>query len=207
MTPARMRLPCRKLGPPYVGPFRIEEMSSVNSVKIVPTGRFKAISPFQNIKFLRPYHERTENIGPVSQASKIQPVDSDQHGHWYEIDCVVNHAGRPGPNQRLLVRWKGFQDVSDDSWITRKNVTPLALANYERFLREYAKEDKDGKAMLQSFIGLNGQYSCLKSEDIQRSDSAEVSSKACSNVPDTDTSLPARTKYGRVSRVPQTYRP
>ena len=203
----RMRLPCRKLGPPYVGPFRIEEMSSVNSVKIVPTGRFKAISPFQNIKFLRPYHERTENIGPVSQASKIQPVDSDQHGHWYEIDCVVNHAGKAGPNQRLLVRWKGFQDVSDDSWITRKNVTPLALANYERFLREYAKEDKDGKAMLQSFIGLNGQYSCLKSEDIQRSDSAEVSSKACSNVPDTDTSLPARTKYGRVSRVPQTYRP
>ena len=104
---------------------------------------FKAISPFQNIKFLRPYHERTSDIGPVSQASKVQPVDSDPGGHWYEIDCVVNHVGRSGPNK-----------IFNDSWIPRKNVTPLALEEYERFLTEYAKDRKDGKQGWSSIVGI-----------------------------------------------------
>ena len=88
------------------------------------------------------------DIGPTSQAASVQLVDSDPGGHWYEIDCVISHSGRPGPNQKMLVRWKGFQDVSDDSWIPRKHVTPLALEAYERFLTEYAKD------LLISFISL-----------------------------------------------------
>ena len=207
----KMKLPCRKLGPPYVGPFEVMELVSPNSLRLEPRGRFRAISPFQNITFLRPYHLRTPDIGPTSQAASVQPVDSDPGGHWYEIDCVITHTGRPGPNQKMLVRWKGFQDVSDDSWIPRKHVTPLALEAYERFLTEYAKDrrdgNQDGQTLLASFIGLKGQFSCLNKKAARSAPSTEVSVVGNSANSSTDTSSPARTRFGRVSSRPATFRP
>ena len=101
-----MKFPCRKLvlGPPYVGPFKIEELVSPNSMRIESVGRFKAISPFQNIKFLRPYHQRTSDIGPIShQASKVEPaVDSDRKMDQRMAEHCWNRLSDPNEVSRLV---------------------------------------------------------------------------------------------------------
>ena len=50
-----------------------------------------------------------------------------------------------------LVRWKDF-DVSHDSWVKRKFLTPLALQAYEQFLTEHVRfcEERSENSNLKS---------------------------------------------------------
>ena len=94
------------------------------------------------------------------------------------MEDILDHRGSPGPKCECLVRWKDF-DVSHDSWVKRRFLTPLALQAYERFLTEhvrfceeraknfvhlpkmYAQQLKSARERLFSFTG-NGRYSVLK---------------------------------------------
>jgi hypothetical protein len=57
---------------------------------------------------------------------------------------------------KCLVRWKDF-DVSHDSWVSRKLLTPLALQDYEQFLTEHVRfceeRDKNSKLPLLAIAG------------------------------------------------------
>jgi hypothetical protein len=48
---------------------------------------------------------------------------------WYQVEDILDHRGKAGPMCECLVRWKDF-DVSHDSWVRRKLLTPLALQAY-----------------------------------------------------------------------------
>jgi hypothetical protein len=121
-----LRLAIKKLSPKFVCPFRILELSGKNAVKIQPTGRFKALHDIVNVEYLRPYNERSENVGPPPHHLSVKPVAVEPLGEWYRIAEILNHRGTAGPTQQCLVRWEGF-DASHDSWVPRRDITPKAL--------------------------------------------------------------------------------
>ena len=170
-----LRLPSRKLSPKFVGPFRILELRGRNAVKIEPTGRFKAVHDIVNVEYLRPYNERSENVGPPPHHLTVKPVAVEPLGEWYQIAEILDHRGKAGPAQRCLVRWEGF-DASHDSWVPRRDITPKALIAYEEFLRQLhlhhdhdnAKAHEALRKKLTSFIGERGQYSVLEKSDNRR---------------------------------------
>ena len=152
----------RKLAPRYIGPFKIVKLLGQNAVEIEPTGRFKALDPIINVEYLRPYKERTENVGPPPSHLSVKPIVVEPAGDWYQIADIQNHRGPPGPRQDCLVRWEGF-DASHDSWVRRDSITPAALISYEEFLVECAKDNKQkSKEYLRTFIGNSGEFSEIK---------------------------------------------
>ena len=180
-----LRLPSRKLSPKFVGPFRILELRGKNAVKIKPTGRFKALQNIVNVEYLRPYNERSENVGPPPHHLSVKPVAVEPLGEWYQIAEILDHRGRPGPAQQCLVRWEGF-DASHDSWVPRRDITPKALVAYEEFLRLIYRRHGNGREYtaqayatfrqkLISFIGDNGDYSVLEKLDDHRTSKISAS--------------------------------
>jgi hypothetical protein len=92
-----------------------------------------------NIEFLRPYHLRTPDIGPPPMSLSSKPVEVEVDGSsWYQVKDILDHRDRAGPLCECLVRWEDF-DVSHDSWVQRKFLTPLAPQAYERFLTEHVR--------------------------------------------------------------------
>jgi hypothetical protein len=131
-----LRLASKKLSPKFVGPFCILELRGKNAVKIQPTGRFKELHDIVNVEYLRPYNERSENVGPPPHHLSVKPVAVEPLGEWYRIAEILNHRGTAGPTQQCLVRWEGF-DASHDSWVPRRDITPKDLIAYEEFLRSF----------------------------------------------------------------------
>jgi hypothetical protein len=212
----------RKLGPKYVGPFKITEVLGKNAVRIVPTGRFSAIHDVINVEYLRPYRLRSKNVGPPPHHLSIKPIAVEPEGEWFNIAEILHHRGRPGPSQQFLVRWDGF-DSSHDSWVARKDITPKALEAYELFLRglvtaastpkERARRHKE----LSLFLGKNEQYSAFREQrqaahggaartprGERESDSdGDHPAEASVSLPAASDSAPSRS--GRLRRPPQYY--
>ena len=211
----------KKLSPMYVGPFEITELLGKNAVRIKPTGVFSALSDVINVEYLRPYHERSANVGPPPHHLSIKPIAVEPEGEWFKIAEILHHRGFPGPNQECLVRWEGFDD-SHDSWIARKNITPKALVAYEQFLREcVASADSKAKqakarAYLQNFIGDNERFSAIKKKPTLRCAAAETSRgerepEQAGRDPKKDTSVAASdsapTNEKRTRRAPLRFEP
>ena len=173
-----LRLPSRKLSPKFVGPFRIVTLRGKNAVKIKPTGRFQALHNVVNVEYLRPYNERSENVGPPPHHLSVKPVAVEPLGEWYQIAEILDHRGSPSPTQQCLVRWEGF-DASHDSWVPRRDITPKALVAYEEFLREAEPRQMphDGhvsRKRLSSFIGEHGEHSVIENSDNRRTSKISV---------------------------------
>jgi hypothetical protein len=178
-----LSLPCKKLSPAFVGPFTIRALRGTNAVTLDYSERFQLLNPKINIEYLRPYRLRTPDIGPPPKSLSAKPVEVEVDGSsWYQVEDILDHRGSPGPKCECLVRWKDF-DASHDSWVRRKNLTPLALQAYEQFLtahvqfcEERAKNSKinmyaqqliSARKRLLSFTG-NGRYSVLKTSSSSR---------------------------------------
>ena len=165
----KLSLPCRKLSPAFVGPFKIVKLLGHNAVEIRSTGRWKALQPIINIEYLRPYRERTEDIGPLPKHLSVKPLAVEPAGDWYEIEAIVQHRGKPHlQNQQCLVRWRGF-DASQDSWVPRRNINEMALIEYENNLIKQDNRTKSQKTRekLVTFIGKDGACSAIAAKDRQ----------------------------------------
>jgi hypothetical protein len=152
-----LKLPCRKLSPKFIGPFKVVELLGPNAVKIDPVGRFRALTPVINVEYLRPYRLRSENVGPPPQHLSIKPLEVEPEGEWYQVADILGVRGQAGPRQQCLVRWEGF-DATHDSWVPRCHITPAALIAYEKFLNEDATNSVRQMA-LRKFIGNDGRFS------------------------------------------------
>ena len=158
-----MQRPCNKLGPRFVGPFRILELLGRDAVRIKPTGIYKALHDKINIEHLRPYHQRAPGIGRSAASAHRPPLLTEASGHeWYEVDEIMSHRGKAGPKQSCLVRFKGYDD-SHDKWLPRKQINEAALIAYEQFLRDDAAAG--GAAAhehLRSFVGEHEVFSVIR---------------------------------------------
>jgi hypothetical protein len=116
--------------------------------------KYEMMSQFfwPNIEYLRPYRLRTPDIGPPPASLSAQTVEVGIDGSsWYQVEDILDHRVRAGPLCECLVRWKDF-DVSHDSWVQRKFLSPLALQAYDRFLTEHVQvcEDRAKNSKLKS---------------------------------------------------------
>jgi hypothetical protein len=226
-----LNLPCKKLSPAFVGPFSIRALLGDNAVQLNYSERFQLLNPTVNIVYLRPYRLRTPDVGPPPRSLSAKPVEVELDGSsWYQVEDILDHRGSPGPQCECLVRWKDF-DVSHDSWIKRKFLTPLALAAYERFLTEhvrfcegraqhfvtvpkmYAQQLKSARERLVTFTG-NGRYSVLQtssSSDVSTTSPLAAASETSDVAPNAPTEGEAvapisTSSSGRVLRRPTHYK-
>ena len=133
----------KKLRPALVGPFIIRTLHGTNAVQLNYSERFQLLNPIVNIAYLRPYRLRTPDVGPLLKSLSTKPVEVEVDGSsWYQVEDILDHRGSPGPMCECLVRWKDF-DVSHDSWVKSKFLTPLVLQSYEQFLTDLVRFVRD----------------------------------------------------------------
>jgi len=98
-----------KLDERYEGPYLIHSITDKGSYVLADkTGALLSRDvPTHHIKY-----QVAANPKPIT-------VDEFSEGH-YEIQAVIDHKGSPG-NYEYKVRWKGFDDPSEDTWEPVKN--------------------------------------------------------------------------------------
>jgi len=213
----KLRVPCYKLGPRFVGPFRILELLGRNAVRIQPTGIYKALHDKINIEHLRPYYRRAPEVGVSSVSTQRQPLLVEAQGHtWYEVDEIMSHRGLAGPHQSCLVRYKGFDD-SHDQWLPRRQINEAALIAYEKFLREDAASGGAAEQKhLQSFVGEREVFSVIRQvARAEKSAATRAANKALADArsrhpdaPSSSGSSPSSTtRAGRVSFKAPRFKP
>jgi hypothetical protein len=213
----KLKLPCRKLSPAFIGPFRIQQLRGSNAVILDFTGRWRHLDTVVNIEYLRPYSLHSDMVGPGPQSSSVKAISVEADGSsWYQIAEILDHNGPSGPKCRCLVHWEGF-DATHDVWILRKHVALEAITTYEQILTDMAAASGTtaDKVKLDTFIGKQGQFSALaerarlQGHNIQRSQrvvaletSVRDNTQAISEVPDVP-ALPGR----RRTKVLQRFKP
>ena len=81
-------------------------------------------------------------VGHPPSQDRTAPILIDPDGReWFIVAEILSHRqiNRPGPNQKVRVRFEGF-DSTYDEWLPRKDVTDAALIEYEKFLEKNASE-------------------------------------------------------------------
>ena len=216
----KLKLSCRKLSPTFIGPFRIQQFRGPNVGVLEFTDRWKHLNRVVNIEYLRPYSLSTGGVGPGPQSVSVKTISVEpDDSSWYQIAEILDHNGPSGPKCRCLVRWEGF-DVTHDSWILRKHVTLETIIVYEQFLTDEAdlEKPKPGKEpvkdKLDSFIGLQGQFSVIAQRDRQKAcklqrDQRVIALEASDhdNTPVLSTASDVLSSSGsRLTRVPQCFK-
>jgi hypothetical protein len=213
----KLKLPCRKLSPAFIGPFRIQQLRGSNAVILEFTGRWKHLHTVVNIEYLRPYSLRSDTVGPGPQSSSVKPISVEPDGSsLYQVAEILDHNGPSGPKCRCLVRWEGF-DATHDSWILRKHVTLEAITAYEQILTDMAAASGTtaDKVKLATFVGKQGQFSALaerarlQAHNIQRAQRAvalEVSVRDNTQAISEVTDVPALSGCRR-TKVPKRFKP
>jgi hypothetical protein len=148
------------------GPFKIEKLVGNNAVEIMPTGPYRALHKIVNVEYLRPYNRRPQAVGHPPSQDRTAPILIDPDGReWFIVAEILSHRqiNRPGPNQKVRVRFEGF-DSTYDEWLPRKDVTDAALIEYEKFLEKNASDngfEGDAQKAYTSFVGAHKTFSLL----------------------------------------------
>lgn len=119
----KLRIPCKKLGPKYLGPFTIKRVINPVTVELQLPPLLGRIHPVFHSSLLKPVGEG--DIRPIPEPPG--PVVADH----YEIDKVLDSRWHRGKLQ-YLVRWKGFPE-NEASWVLARDV------NANRLLRRFHK--------------------------------------------------------------------
>ncbi|MGL5783239.1 MAG: hypothetical protein ACRCXW_11950 [Plesiomonas shigelloides] len=121
-----MKLPCRKLSPRFIGPFRIARRISDVSYRLeLPPGY--RIHPTFHVSLLKPC------VSPISRppGGPVEPVQPEvvaQPG-VYAVREVLD-SRRRGGRLEYLVDWEGY-GAEDQSWVARQDVLdPGLLADF-----------------------------------------------------------------------------
>jgi len=118
--------PSKKLMERYVRPYAIEEVVSLNAVKLKLPSSMR-IHPVVNISRIVRYKEQVK--GQKKEEGK--PVEVEGVKEW-EVEKILNKKKIRGV-VKYLIRWKGFM-VEGDTWERREN-----LKNAEELIEEFER--------------------------------------------------------------------
>jgi len=123
-----------KLTERFVGPYKVKEIVSSNTVKLELPSTVK-IHLVVNVSRIRRY------IGQVEGQKKEQPAPVIIEGEEeWEVEHILNKRKVRGKD-KYLVRWKGFTAESD-TWKGRENLKNAQEA-IEEFEKEYRRDIED----------------------------------------------------------------
>ncbi|KAG1926787.1 retrotransposable element [Pimephales promelas] len=130
----RLRLPCRKLSPRYVGPFQIIRQISPVSFRLDLPANYR-ISPTFHVSLLKPAggpRGETEE-GATSQGPPAFLVDGEEA---YKVHKLLD-SRRRGNILQYLVDWEGY-GPEEQSWVNSRDILDPALT--EEFHRTHPEK-------------------------------------------------------------------
>ncbi|ROL53801.1 Transposon Tf2-6 polyprotein [Anabarilius grahami] len=116
----RLRLPCRKLSPRFIGPFKIiKQINPVTYQLQLPPGY--RIHPTFHVSLLKPHHPSvSSSTGPdVAAAEPPLPLILED-GTAYEVHEILDSRRRGGLLE-YLVDWEGY-GPEERSWVPRNDI-------------------------------------------------------------------------------------
>ncbi|KAK9406121.1 hypothetical protein NXF25_004895 [Crotalus adamanteus] len=111
----RLQVPCKKLGPKYVGPFQVTKVINPVTVKLRLPASLGRVHPVFHSSLLKPAHRSPYTDGAPGPIS----------GSHYEVQEVLDSRRRYGKVQYLL-RWKGYP-LSDATWVEEGDINAPRL--------------------------------------------------------------------------------
>ncbi len=120
----RLRLPCKKLAPRYVGPFVIQKQINPVTFQLKLPPQYR-IHPTFHVSLLKLYHS------PVSPSTESGPITEPplplilEDGAVYEVRTILD-SRRRGGRLEYLVDWEGY-GLEERSWIPRDDILDPAL--------------------------------------------------------------------------------
>ncbi|KAI5609879.1 hypothetical protein C0J50_9363 [Silurus asotus] len=117
----RLRLPCRKLSPRYIGPFRIERRINEAAYRLELPPRYR-IHPTFHVLLLKPYTPSS-----AQHAGEVRPPPPEvlEQPSVYPVREVLD-SRRRGSGLEYLVDWEGY-GPEEWSWVARRDILDPAL--------------------------------------------------------------------------------
>ncbi|KAI5606732.1 hypothetical protein C0J50_7543 [Silurus asotus] len=118
----RLKLPCRKLSPRFIGPFKVVQQINDVSYRLELPPRYR-IHPTFHVSRLKPYVSPASRP-PGDPAVPVQPEVVDQPEVYAGREVLDSR--RRGGRLEYLVDWEGY-GPEERSWVARQDVLDPAL--------------------------------------------------------------------------------
>ncbi len=118
----RLRLPCRKLSPRFVGPFTILEQINPVTYKLQLPPQYK-IHPTFHVSLLKPFSPSV-SLEPGQTEEPPLPLIAEE-GTIYRVKEILE-SRRRGGRLEYLVDWDGY-GLEERSWVPRPDILDPAL--------------------------------------------------------------------------------
>ncbi|KAL0167736.1 hypothetical protein M9458_035958, partial [Cirrhinus mrigala] len=118
----RLRLPCRKLSPRYIGPFKILRQINDVTFQLQLPPRYR-IHPTFHVSLLKPYFPSATET-PGAEAGAPPPEILDQPS-IYTVNQILD-SRRRGGRLEYLIDWEGY-GPEERSWVPRDDVLDPSL--------------------------------------------------------------------------------
>ncbi|KAL0152701.1 hypothetical protein M9458_052424, partial [Cirrhinus mrigala] len=123
-----LRLPCRKLSPCYIGPFKILRQINDVTFQLQLPPRYR-IHPTFHVSLLKPYFPSATEP-PGAEAGPPPPEVLDQPA-TYTVHQILD-SRRRGGHLEYLIDWEGYRP-EERSWVPRDDVLdPSLLSDFHR---------------------------------------------------------------------------
>ncbi|KAI2667405.1 Transposon Tf2-8 polyprotein [Labeo rohita] len=124
----RLRLPCRKLSPRYIGPFKILRQINNVTFQLQLPPRYR-IHPTFHVSLLKPFSpSATDTAGAGAEPPPPEVLDQPS---IYLVHEILD-SRRRGGRLEYLVDWEGY-GLEERSWVARDDVLdPALLLDFHR---------------------------------------------------------------------------
>ncbi|XP_052400833.1 uncharacterized protein LOC127948437 [Carassius gibelio] len=126
----RLRLPCKKLSPRYIGPFTIHSQINPVTYRLDLPPRYR-ISPTFHVSLLK---RHTDPVSPSSTEPEPPPPPDQPEilgDNIYQVQEILDSRRRDG-HLEYLIDWEGF-GPEERSWVPRNDILdPALLEDFHR---------------------------------------------------------------------------
>ncbi|KAI2647001.1 Transposon Tf2-6 polyprotein [Labeo rohita] len=123
----RLRLPCKKLSPRFVGPFTITEQINPVTYRLQLPAHYR-IHPTFHVSLLKPHYDSLLSTEPGREEP---PPPMITEGTIYTVKEILNSRRRGGRLQ-YFVDWEGY-GPEERSWVSREDILdPTLLTDFHQ---------------------------------------------------------------------------
>ncbi len=123
----RLRLPCKKLSPRYIGPFKIQRQINEITYQLQLPPRYR-IHPTFHVSVLKPCSSLTPDQHEPDEPPPPEILDQPS---VYQVRNIME-SRRWGGRLEYLVDWEGYEP-EEQSWVARDDILdPILLQEFHR---------------------------------------------------------------------------